>query len=112
MKRDFALWAGILTGPVVWLLSLEAKFAIAPWVCAWHWKPAIYVVSLAAFAIVAFAGWVAWSQWRELSDGPANHMQLGAPQAMAFGGMLLSAGFLIVLIAQALPELLMSGCES
>ncbi len=113
MKQTLALWSGVLTGPIVWFLSLEAKFALSPWVCAWQWKPAVYVVSLLAFVLIAVAGFISWFEWRHLSaHGPDETVRMGAPQALALGGMLLNAGFFIVLIAQSLPELLMNGCES
>ncbi|MDQ6679315.1 MAG: hypothetical protein M3Z09_18690 [Acidobacteriota bacterium] len=103
MKRTPALWTGLLAGPVVWLLSLEANFALAPWVCAFHWKAAAYVVSLAAFAITAAAGLIAWRQWRQVEGQ--------RPRAMALGGVMLSAGFLVALLAQSIPQFMMAGCE-
>lgn len=103
MNRNLALWTGLLAGPIVWFFSLEAKFALAPWVCAFGWKPAAYAVSLAAFAITAGAGVIAWRQWQ--------HVEGERAQAMALGGVMLSAGFLVVLVAQALPELILAGCE-
>jgi hypothetical protein len=113
MNRTLALWTGLLTGPIVWFISLEAKFALAPWVCAFHWKPAVYMVSLVAFLVTAAAGLLSWNQWRQLS---AEHSETGdsvlaRPRIMALGGVMLSAGFFVVLAAQSLPELLLAGCE-
>ncbi len=105
MKRDILLWIAILTGPIVWFLSFEANFAVSWWVCASGWKPAAFVVSLLALAITAGAGLLSWSQSRQI--GPE---QVRA-HAMAMGGALLNAGFCLVLVAQALPHLLMNGCE-
>lgn len=101
--KNLALWMGLLTGPIIWFCSLEAKFALAPWVCSLHWKPAVYLVSLAAFVTTAGAGFIAWRQWLE-ADGER-------PRKMACAGVLLSAGFIVVLLAQSIPELMMTGCE-
>ena len=107
------LWTGLLTGPIIWFISLDANFALSRWVCTSRWKPAAWLVSLLALAVTAGAGLLSWSQWKQLGKqhAEAADHQLARPQAMAMGGALLSAGFLIVLAAQMLPELLMSGCE-
>lgn len=103
MKGTLALWTGLLTAPIVWFFSLEAKFVLAPWVCTFGWKWAAYAVSLIALAIIAAGGRIAWLQWQQVEGE--------RPRAMALGGVFLSAGFLIVLLAQTIPELVLAGCE-
>lgn len=104
IHRTSILWAGLLTGPVIWFIGLEAKFALAPWVCAYGWRTAVFAVSFASLAITAAAGALSWMQWRQLPAGTR-------PRAMALGGMALSAGVVLVLLAQSLPEWILRGCE-
>ena len=113
MSRDLALWTGILAGPIVWLLSFEANFALAPWACVFQAKLALYIVSLLALALAAASGMVAWRQWtglgRELpGDGEGAVPRL---RVMAIGGLFMSGMFFLVILAQAIPELVLGACE-
>jgi hypothetical protein len=113
MKRDLALWTGILTGPIIWLLSFEANFALAPWACVFQAKLALYVVSIIALAVAAASGLLAWREWEALGrewpgDGEGT---LPRSRVMAVGGILMSAMFFLVILAQAIPELMLRACQ-
>jgi hypothetical protein len=113
MKRNLLLWTGVLAGPAVWLMSFEANFALAPWACIFQAKLALYVISLVALALCAASGMLAWRQWTELGrewPGGAGGA-LPRSRIMAIGGVLLSAMFFIVVLAQAIPEVLLEACE-
>ena len=43
MKHELALWTGFLAGPLVWMLSFGARWSLSGWVCAFQWKPALFV---------------------------------------------------------------------
>ena len=113
MNRTLALWTGILTGPVVWLISFEINFAMAPWACVDQRKIALYVVSLIALIVSAGSGMLAWSQWKELGSELPGDGGGAIPRSrvMALSGMLLSGMFCLVIIAQAIPELMLGACE-
>ena len=113
MKRDFALWIGVLAGPVVWLCSFEANYALAPWACIFQAKLALYLVSLAALLLCAGSGMMAWRQWIELGrEWPGGEGgTLPRSRIMAIGGVLLSAMFFLVILAQAIPEVLLEACQ-
>ena len=113
MKRDLALWTGVLTGPVVWALFFVAKFTISYWICAFGWKPAAYALSIVPLLPTAYAGWLSWSIWRELGTEMPGQTGgvIGRSRALALAGVALSIGFGIVLIAQTFPELILAGCE-
>jgi hypothetical protein len=113
MSRDLALWTGILASPFVWLLSFEAKFALAPWACIFQAKLALYIVSLAALIISAASGLLAWRQWKDLgAEWPGEQGGvLARSRVMAISGVLLSTMFCLVIIAQAIPELILEACQ-
>jgi hypothetical protein len=113
VTRDFALWTGILAGPIVWLVSFEATFALAPWACLFQTKLALYVVRILALALAAGSGVLAWRQWSELGREQPGEGGGALPRSriMALGGVLLSSLFFIVILAQAIPELVLGACE-
>jgi small-conductance mechanosensitive channel len=113
MNRDLALWTGILAGPVVWLLSFEANFALAPWACEFNNKLALFLVAIFALVLVAGSGLLAWCEWN--ATGKVWPGGAGGPLArervMAGCGILLSAMFFVVIVAQAVPNLLLGACD-
>jgi hypothetical protein len=113
MKRDLLLWTGILGGAIAWLLSFEANFALAPLACVMQGKLALYVISLIALAVTAGCGLLAWKQWTMAGrEWPGNGGGvLSRIRVMAIGGVLLSAMFFIVILAQAIPEVILAPCD-
>ncbi|HSU60234.1 MAG TPA: hypothetical protein VLI55_13040 [Bryobacteraceae bacterium] len=113
MNRNFALWTGVLAGPIVWLLSFEANFALAPWACIFQAKLALYIVSLVALILSAASGVLAWNQWRQLGKEWPDEggSVVSRARIMAVGGILLSTMFCIVIVAQAIPEIILAACQ-
>lgn len=113
MKRDLALWTGVLTGPIVWSIFFLAKWFIAYWICAFHWKPAAWALSIVPLIPTAAARMLAWSLFRELGRESPEQTGgvIGRSRALALAGIVLSAGFLLVLVAQTFPEMILAGCE-
>lgn len=113
MSRDLALWTGILTGPIVWLISFEALFALNPWACIFQTKLTLYIVSIVAFALSGASGLLAWRQWNQLGReaDPRGGDALSRSRIMAFGGVILSTLSCLIIVAQAIPELILEACQ-
>jgi hypothetical protein len=113
MTRDFALWTGILAAPIVWLVSFEANFALVPWACLFEAKLALYIVRILALALAAGSGVLAWRQWSELGREQPGEGAGALPRSriLALGGVLLSSLFFLVILAQAIPEVILQPCE-
>jgi hypothetical protein len=113
MTRDLALWTSLLAGPIVWLISFEANFALSPWACVTRGKAALYAVSILALLLSAGSGLLAWREWGELGKEPPGDSEGALPRRrmMAMGGVLLSGLFCLVILAQAIPELILKACD-
>lgn len=111
MNRDLSLWTGLLTGPIVWLANLQIQFVLAPWICALHWKPAAMAVTLTAVLAIIAGGLHSWNQWRQLAQETGAARNDARPPVMALAGVVLNAGFLLVVLAQAIPQFMLAGCE-
>ena len=96
--RQAVLGAGLVLSPMAWFASLEANFALAPLVCAGHGRSMVLLISAAALGLAVASGLLAWTQ-RNL------HRRL------AVSGAAVSALFSIVIVAQAIPNLMLGGCE-
>ena len=113
MHRDLALWIGILAGPTVWLIQFEANFALVPWACLWQGKLVLYLVSLLALAASAASGMLAWREWNILGKevDPQGGDTLSRSRLMAFSGVTLSIFSCVLVVAQAIPELVLGACQ-
>lgn len=113
MKTEALLWAGLLIAPVGWLLNLEANFALAPLACGGGGRPLLYLVSAITFVLAVISCGISWTQWRAFGrDGAAQPSPVvSRRRAMAMVGVGLSALFAITIVAQAIPNFMMAGCE-
>ena len=113
MSRNAALWTGVLGPPLAWLMSFEARFALVPWACTFQNKMAIYGVGILGLIVCAACGMLAWRQWKDL--GEQEPSPEGGAYArsvfMAVGGIVLSAGCFMIVVAQSIPELILGACE-
>lgn len=113
MKRDIALWAGVLGGPITWLSSFEARFALAPWACTFQNKWALHGVAALALLLCAGFALLSYRQWKTLGEhGPSG--EGGAiPRStfMAIGGVALSLACFVVVFAQTIPEVVLGACQ-
>ena len=96
--RQAVLGTGLVLAPIAWFASLEVNFALAPLACIGHSKSILLLVSAIAFGLAVSSGLLAWTQ-RDL------HRRL------AVSGTVVSALFSIVILAQAVPNLILGGCE-
>jgi hypothetical protein len=113
MRRDAQLWAAVLTGPTVWFLSMLTNFALAPWACAFGWKPAEFAVTLVALAITAGAGLWSWKLWHDTGiEMPGESGgAVARDRSLALAGVLLNGMFVLVIVAQAIPNIILQACE-
>ncbi len=113
MRRDAQLWTGVLAGPTVWFIGFLANFALAPWACTLGWKAALFVIAAISLVLTAASGLLSWKLWRQVgielpgeSGGAVAH-----ERSLALAGVLLSAMFFLVVLAQFVPNVLLGGCD-
>jgi uncharacterized Tic20 family protein len=92
------LGAGLFLPPLAWFANLEVNFALAPMACSGHAKIALLLVSLAALVIALAGCFLAWTQ-------------RSFDRRLGIGGAVLSAFLAMVIVAQAIPNLILRGCE-
>jgi hypothetical protein len=96
--KQAVLGAGLVLAPLAWFASMEANFALAPLACAGHRKSTLLLVSAVALGLAVAGGLLAWTQ-------------RNSQRRLAVSGAVISALFAIVIVAQAIPNLMLGGCE-
>lgn len=117
-RRTLALWAGLLSGPIVWLGLLQTHYVLAYVACETGRTWFMHVATALALTIVASAGLGAW----RASDGPimADEQLTGPLDAetgrqrarwMSLAGVAFSGWFIIVILATEVPILVLRECQ-
>ena len=116
--RLAALWTGLLAGPLVWLVLLEANYVLSYVACETRQRWFMHAATLLAIALVAAAG--LWS-WRASVGHPLEPEELSAPLSdttavqrvrwMALAGAVVSAAFILLMIATHIPVLILKTCQ-
>jgi hypothetical protein len=112
--RRLVLWFGVLTGPTAMLLHLQSIYSLVHHVCASGGYAAIRMVSVLLLLIVAASGIGAFLTLGQLRTVPSNvrtENSVMAERFMATLGIMTSALFVLVILAQAIPTFLVSPCQ-
>ena len=116
--RQLALWAGLLAGPLAWATLLQTNYALSYVACEQRQTWMLYLATAIALVMVAGGAAAAWwtlpSPARDTTDeheepDPWQVMVLRA-RFMALGGLAMCAFFAIVILATAIPILVLHPC--
>ena len=113
MKSDTLLLGAIGAAPVVWFLNLETSFLLAPQACNGAGKLPVYLVTLLTFGLTFAAAIYSLTQFQSPDLQPANSPDAvkSRRRGLALAAFGLSAFSCLVLIVQAIPNLILAGCE-
>lgn len=120
-----ALALGLLAGPVAWFAHLNVSYVLVPWICDGGPGWALHVVTVAASLLAGSGAGVALAAYRGAGgtesrtrwlDPPVGHgtsdwsrpgaLRADARSLVSLTGLLLSAFFLFLILAEGLPTLL------
>jgi hypothetical protein len=112
-RRIAALWTGLLLAPAAFLLGLEVSYAAVTRACFDTGRGLIHLVQLGCLLLAVLGTLVAWRNWR--TEGSAWPGQEGGASGrtrfMAGLGLLTSALFILVILAQGIPGFVLSPCQ-
>jgi uncharacterized membrane protein len=112
-RRDVLLWFAVLAGPLAWVLTEQVSYDLAPTACFLGRPLLLYLVPASCLLIVLLGVLVARRQGRR---EPAGSTERGEPKDsrirfMALAGFWLCLGFALVILATAMPPLLLRVCD-
>jgi hypothetical protein len=116
--RLAALWAGLLTGPVVWLALLEVNYVLAYVACETRSTWFMHLAVLVALLLVLGAGYAAWAASygnmmadETLTPPLSDETRLQRSRWMSLAGVASSAWFIVVILAMEVPLLVLRECQ-
>src|SRR5688500_13013892 len=104
-RRDLILWAGLLTGPLVWLTLLQTNYVLSYVACERRQTWFLQLAILLSVIVVAAAGFLAWR------SAPRSLIHADEPSEtraswMALAGVAMSAWFALTILAMEIPVLI------
>ena len=111
--REASLWAGVLVGPLAWFTVLQLHYALAYVACRSGSELSLHVTTAVALLATALSGVAAAGVWRRERE-PSDVEPPATPRRrrfMAGLGILVSALFIVVIAAQAVPYALLEPCQ-
>jgi hypothetical protein len=111
-RFNLALWAGILAGPFAWVLHLQTSYSLTETACAGGRQWLLHVASLVALLLPIAGALCALRLWRRLPAGSTSHGDDFSSRSrfMALAGIVLSAFFVLVILAQWIPTWILGAC--
>jgi hypothetical protein len=116
--RLAAVWAGLLAGPLAWLVLLEVNYLFAYVACEAQRTWFMHVAVAVALVVVALAGAAAWSASHgdmmapETETHPlSDETRLQRSRWMSLAGVASSIWFIVVILAMEVPILVLKECQ-
>lgn len=117
------LWLCILAGPLSWSMQLAVAYPLLDWSCrAEHLLP-VHLATAIAFVFSAVSAYLSWHNLKlhrtleRINENPnsqkrgsESESEMPPRQFMALAGLMLSLFFLLVIVIQWLPVLLLDAC--
>ena len=117
-RRVFALWTGVLAGPLVWLMLLEVNYVLSYVSCEARQTWFLHLATLVSVALVAAAGAWGWSAGRgprELPEPLTEPVSAATCDVrtrwMGHASVGLSAWFILVILAMEVPVIVLRTCQ-
>ncbi len=103
---------GLYAGPVAWLISTQANYALVPWVCA-HQIQLIPAVAAAMVALSLFGGFLSWRAYAGAGPVPEpDSIAGGRPHRfVALMGIAMALLFAAIIIIHGVAGIVFHGCE-
>lgn len=112
-RRDVLLWIPVLAGPIAWALTEQLSYMLTPTACWTRNHLILYLVPLCTVVIVLACALFAHGRWRREPEGSTETGDPGDSRArfMAMAGFWLCVGFAVVILAEAVPNLVLRVCD-
>lgn len=112
--RSLALWAGVLGAPLLWGVQLQLIYLLVPWVCGSGHTGLLHLLTLLFLLLILTGGAVSWHDWRQAGGGSPDDPIVGGPlgrtRFLGALGMLVSALFSVLIIAQGITAFFFNPC--
>jgi len=113
--RLAALWTGVLAGPLVWAALLETNYTLSYVACEQRHSWMLYLSTGIAVLLIALAALTSWRAAPPMGDDAEPSIDpretaVVRARFMVIGGLALCAWFTLVILATAIPTVILHPC--
>jgi hypothetical protein len=103
-REERVLWLGVFTGPVAYAVDLLVSYAVVSFTAAEEkgQRPVLWVITALSLTSTLLAFAVSLRAYRRMGASAPERRRF-----MALGGAMMSAFFAVVLVAHAIPKVLL-----
>ena len=101
LKSSAGLWVGILVPPLAWAADETISYAATKWACGHQAGIALHALTLTTLGAIAAAATISLTADRENERA----------RFMSVLGLMLSALFIVLVIATAVPKWVLNVCQ-
>jgi hypothetical protein len=106
--KHFLLWAGMLTAPIAWSIQFLIIYALVMHVCKVQNARSLHLTSVVFIAIGIAAGILSW--WNTMQAAEGIEEERESTLFLGRLGLLTSAMFTLIMIAQVIPTFFIDPC--
>jgi hypothetical protein len=109
-----SLWAGLLCGPIAWLLQLQTAYTLIPWACAHDVKAiSLHIVTIAALLLTIAGAFISWRNLQKAGkrEQEGESAAVARNRFMALLGIFTSAMFFLTILVQGIPSFILHPCQ-
>ena len=111
-RNDLQLWAGVLLGPIAWILDEGLSYSLEQHACSTGHFYVLHVFTVVTLIIASSGVAIAWRQLTVIGgSSKEDGRTLDRSRWMARLGIALGIGFAVVIIALAVPKVLLNPCS-
>jgi hypothetical protein len=114
VQSGLELWIGFLGAPVIWLIQFQTNYTLVPWTCVHGHRYLLHLSSALFLALGIALVLSTWKDWRKTQglevDRPSDSSPAGIAAFMSMVGLMNSALFSLLILAQAIPSFFLSSC--
>jgi xanthine/uracil permease len=112
-RELIVMFAAFVLPPLAFLLNLQLSYTLVLWACATGHVFVLHLISMGTLLLAASGGLIAWRDWQRSGRGWPDERAGSAPRGrfVSVIGILMSVLFSLVILAQWIPNLVLSPCE-
>lgn len=112
-RTSAAGWAGVLGAPAIWGTQQLGLYTLTQVVCHNQAYVILYAVSVACLIGTVITGFFSWRSWKisgEESPAETDGGPVARTRFLGALGLLVSAMFFLLILAQGIPSLFFDAC--
>jgi hypothetical protein len=109
--KELLAWLGVMISPLAFLVDLQLSYTLVRPLCAAGGRALIHLPGVLALGMMATGAWIGWTRLSRLRDDALQVRWAERAHFMAVSALVLSAFFVLLVVAMAIAKVVLSPCD-